>query len=161
MTVKPKSQPATLPTTPTPDPKLTSLETRISDLESRLARALADYSNLEKRYERESGSIVKFANLNLLTRLLEVRDHLGLAAAHGDQSLKLILGSFDKILVDEGVTEVKTDGDYDPTHMECQDVVPGIKNKVISVIRRGYLLGDRTLRPARVTVGSGEALKSN
>lgn len=152
----------TVTTPPAQDPQIQTLESRISILESSLARALADYSNLEKRFERDSSSIVKFANSNILEKLLEVRDHLGMAAAAGlpaqagDTSLKLILSTFDKVLVAEGVTEVKTDGLYDPIHMECQDTVAGEKDKVISVIRPGYLLHDRLLRPARVTVGNGE-----
>jgi len=128
---------------------------KIADLEGKLARALADYSNLEKRFERDSSSIIKFANSNLLGKLLEVRDHLGMAASAGDTSLKMILSSFDKILVEEGVVEVKTDGVYDPAQMECQESVAGEKDQVISVLRRGYLLHDRLLRPARVTVGDG------
>lgn len=142
--------------------ELDILKSEIINLKSSLARALADYSNLEKRFERDSSSIVKFANSNILEKLLEVRDHLGMAAAAGlpaqagDTSLKLILSTFDKVLVAEGVTEVKTTGNFDPAHMECQDTVAGEKDKVISVIRPGYLLHDRVLRPARVTVGNGE-----
>ncbi len=141
--------------------ELDILKSEIINLKSSLARALADYSNLEKRFERDSSSIVKFANSNILEKLLEVRDHLGMAAAAGDTSLKLILSTFDKVLVAEGVTEVKTTGNFDPALMECQDTVAGEKDKVISVIRPGYLLHDRVLRTARVTVGNGEIIKTN
>lgn len=137
------------------DPQLGELTTKIAHLESALARALADYANLEKRYADGSASIVQFATSSLLSKLLEVRDHLGLASVTGDPSLKLILSSFDKILVDEGVTEVKTDGAFDPHTMECQETVPGTKDQIIRVIRPGYLLNGRVLRPARVAVGNG------
>ncbi len=132
-----------------PDPQL-------DDLKAKLARALADYANLEKRFERDSSSIIKFANSNLLGRLLEVRDHLGMAAANGDTSLKMILATFDKVLTDEGVTEVKVDGMYDPATMECHETVPGEKDRVVSVQSRGYLLHGKLLRAARVTVGNGQ-----
>lgn len=136
-------------------PKLKQ-DPQIDELKGRLARALADYANLEKRFERDSGSIIKFANSNLLTKLLEVRDHLGMAAANGDTSLKMILATFDKLLMDEGVTEVKVDGMYDPATMECHETVPGEKNRVVSVQSRGYLLHGKLLRAARVTVGNGQ-----
>lgn len=166
---KPKSQdidpnqPITSkPTGQSTDPK----DQQILDLKNRLARALADYSNLEKRFERDSSSIIQFANSNLLGRLLEVRDHLGMAAANGlsagkagDTSLKMILATFDKLLTDEGVTEVKVDGMYDPATMECHETVPGEKDKVITVASRGYLLHGKLLRAARVTVGNGDASK--
>lgn len=145
---KPKIKPASSSQS---DPK----DQQILQLQDKLSRALADYQNLEKRFERDSSSIIKFANSNLLGRLLEVRDHLGMAASAGDTSLKLILSTFDKILSDEGVTEVKVDGAYDPATMECHETVPGEKDRVIAVQSRGYLLHGKVLRSARVTVGNG------
>lgn len=142
-------------------PQIDHRDAQIEELKGKLARALADYSNLEKRFERDSSSIIKFANSNLLGKLLEVRDHLGMAAANGDTSLKMILATFDKLLIDEGVTEVRVDGMYDPATMECHETVPGEKDKVITVQSRGYMLHGKLLRAARVTVGSGETTKSN
>lgn len=148
---------------PTVDPHIGELESRISLLESNLARAVADYQNLEKRFARDSAGIVKFANASILEKLLETRDHLGAAATHlQDSSLNMILSSLDKILTDEGVTAIDTSGEFDPATMQCQEIVPGPANKVISVTRLGYRLHDRLLRAARVTVGSGvKESKSN
>ena len=129
---------------------------KIQGLESSLARALADYANLERRYSDQSSAVVKFATSNLITKLLDIRDHLAMASVQlKDQSITMILGSFDKLLIDEGVVEVKTDGSYDPSSMECQEMGEGEKDKVIKVIRAGYRLHDRVLRTARVVVGSG------
>ena len=142
--------------TTTPDPKITDLESRISHLESSLARALADYANLERRFAQQSSAVVKFARADLLTKLLDIRDHLAMASVQlKDQSITMILNSFDKLLVEEGVVEVKTDGMYDPASMECQEMGEGEKDKVIKVIRPGYRLHDRVLRAARVVVGAG------
>lgn len=138
--------------------KIVKIDPKIAELEAKLARALADYSNLEKRYADGSASIVRFATSSLLGKLLEVRDHLGLASVTGDPSLKLILSSFDKILVEEGVTEVKTNGAFDPHTMECQETVPGPQDQIVKVTRPGYMLHDRVLRPARVVVGSGQLI---
>lgn len=140
------------------DPK----DEEIKQLKERLARAMADYQNLENRFNRDSSSVVKFATASLLTKLLDIRDHLYSASIHfQDKSLQMILTLFDKILAEEGVESVKTDGTYDPASMECAEVVDGDKDKVISVVRQGYKLSDRVLRSARVTVGSGIEVKEN
>lgn len=141
-----------------PDPKILTLETKVQTLESSLARALADYANLERRFGEQSSAVVKFAKADLITKLLDIRDHLGMASAQlKDQSLSMILASFDKLLVDEGVVEVKTSGAYDPASMECQELGEGDKDQVIRVVRPGYRLHDRVLRTARVVVGSGKS----
>lgn len=128
----------------------------VSDLESRLARALADYANLERRFKEQSSAVVKFAKADLLEKLLDIRDHLAMACTQiQDQSLTMILGSLDKLLLEEGVTQVKTDGPYDPRSMECQELAAGAKDTVVKVVRPGYLLHNRVLRTARVVVGVG------
>lgn len=128
----------------------------LESLKASLSRALADYANLERRYSEQSSAVVKFAKADILTKLLDIRDHLAMASAQfKDPSITMILSSFDKLLVDEGVSEVKVDGQYDPTTMECQELGEGPKDKVVRVIRPGYLLHDRVIRTARVVVGSG------
>lgn len=129
-------------------------------LEAKLARALADYANLERRFAGESASVVKFATASLIERLLSVRDHLALAERSlKDASLKLILGSLDKILADEGLVEINAAGTFNPETMECQELVPGAKDQVIELIRPGYTLHGRVLRTARVSVGNGQINK--
>lgn len=141
---------------PAPKQSQPDLSPQTSNLKASLARALADYANLERRFADQSSAVVKFAKADLLTKLLDIRDHLAMASVQiKDQSLNMILSSFDKLLVDEGVQEVKTDGPYDPTSMECQELGEGEKDKVIKVVRPGYRLHDRVLRTARVVVGSG------
>jgi molecular chaperone GrpE len=135
---------------------ITQQVVKIQTLESSLTRALADYANLERRYSEQSGAVVKFATANLLAKLLDIRDHLAMASTQiKDQSLTMILGSLDKLLVDEGVEQVKTEGLYDPHSMECQEMGEGEKDQVVKVVRPGYRLHDRVLRTARVIVGSG------
>lgn len=132
------------------------LSSETSNLKASLARALADYANLERRFSEQSSSVVKFATANLLTKLLDLRDHLEMASGQiKDQSLNMILSSFDKLLQSEGVEVVKTEGQYDPTTMECQELSAGPKDQVVKVVRSGYRLHDRVLRTARVVVGSG------
>lgn len=147
---------------PAADTKIADLESRVASLESRLARALADYENLEKRFGRESSAVVKFANASVLEKLLTVRDHLEMAAAHlKDASLTMILAQFDKVLAEEDVKEIDATGEFDPATMECQEQTAGEANRVVRVVQKGYILHDRVLRPARVVVGSGQLTESN
>ncbi len=131
---------------------------QVKQLKEKLARALADYQNLEKRFQQESASIIKFSNRELLRKLLEFKDNLERAAqALKDQGLDLIVAQLNQLLAEEQVQEIKALGQsFDPTLMEAEEVVAGDKNKVIAVIRKGYLLHDRVLRPAKVKVGSGQ-----
>ncbi|PIR98725.1 nucleotide exchange factor GrpE [Candidatus Collierbacteria bacterium CG10_big_fil_rev_8_21_14_0_10_44_9] len=132
------------------------IDPKIAQLEASLARALADYANLERRFSEQSSVVIKFATASLITKLLDIRDNLAMASIHiKDQSITMILGALDKLLVEEGVVEVKTDGLYDPSTMECQEMGKGKKNQVVKIIRPGYRLHDRVLRPARVVVGAG------
>lgn len=141
---------------PAPKQNQPDLSPEISNLKASLARALADYANLERRFSEQSTSVVKFATANLLTKLLDLRDHLEMASVQiKDQSLNMILSSFDKLLESEGVEVVKTEGQYDPRTMECQELGAGPKDQVIKVVRTGYRLHDRVLRTARVVVGNG------
>jgi len=136
------------------------LESKIQNLESQLARALADYSNQQKRFERDSASIVQFANSNLLGQLVEFRDHLERSAsAISDQGLTMLVKQLDKILQDEGIKEVDTTDEFDPQYMECGELVEGDKDKIITVTRKGYLLHGRVLRPASVQLGAGTVSK--
>lgn len=132
-------------------------EEELKALRDRLARALADYSNLEKRFAKDSTSVIHFANASLVIKLLDIRDHLEATAKHfTDPGVKMILDSLDKILAEEGVQAVETAGVFDPATMECSETVEGEQDEVISVQRAGYRLHDRILRPARVTVGNSQ-----
>lgn len=135
-------------------------DTKTNNLENQLKRALADYQNLEKRFEKESQGIVKFANSVLLVRILELKDNLERAVLTiKDEGLDLVLEEFEKILKDEMVAEIDAKGqEFDPNTMEAEEIVPGKKNTVQEVIIKGYTIHDRILRPATVKVGSGQTL---
>lgn len=133
----------------------------LKNLEDKLARALADYQNLEKRFERDSSSIIQFGQASLLGKLIDFRDHLELAVnSGGDNNLSLLLEELDKLLKGEGVQQVDTTAAFDPTLMECTELVVGAKDQIVTVSRPGFTLRNRLLRPARVQVGSG-ITKSN
>lgn len=131
------------------------LQSQVEELENRWKRALADYQNLEKRYEREKHDFIQFANSALILKLLGVLNHLEKAARNlKDKGLDLVVGEFRRILTDEGVEEIKCLGErFDPQLMEAVEVVQGGEDdKVAGVINKGYFLKGKLLLPARVKV---------
>lgn len=128
------------------------------DYQALYLRALADYQNLEKRFQNERKDVIKFANETLIDKILTVLDDLNRAQEHlKDQGLQMVIDQFNQVLLSENVTPIKTkDEDFNPETMDCVEVVPGPKNKVVITLHPGYLYHDKVLRPARVQVGSGE-----
>ncbi len=134
------------------------VENRVEELENQVKRTLADYRNLENRVQSERGEWILKANKQLLLNILPVLDTLIQASKHSkDQSLALSLQQFLGILEKEGVKKIETEGkDFDPTSMEGIGTVEGEEGKVIQETRSGYILYDKVLRPAQVTVGKKE-----
>ncbi len=138
--------------------KTGKLEQKISELEDKWKRAIADYHNLEKRVTTQQTDFVKFANAALIGRLLNIIDDLKRAASHlNDQGLTLIINQLNDLLKTEGVTEIDAqDKPFDAHTMEAIDTVDGPQNQVVEVTTAGYTLDDKVLRPAKVKVGKGE-----
>lgn len=137
-------------------------EKKIVDLEDKWKRALADYANLEKRIDKEKENFIKFYNAQLLGKLLVIVDDLERCEKHlQDQGLTITLNKLKEVLKNEGLEEIKAQGEeFDPQTMEAMEIVKGSKNKIIEVVDKGYRLGDKVLRIAKVKVG-GVSLKTN
>ena len=135
-----------------------ALEEKVAEAEAKYKRALADYQNLEKWMKDQRSEWIKSANKDLLLRLLPILDTLMLAQLHStDKTLQVTVGHFFDILKSEGVTKIETIGkEFDPHQMEAINTAAGEENKVITELRFGFLLNDKVLRPAQVTVGNGE-----
>ncbi len=134
---------------------LEKLEQEKEEFKSKYMRAIADYQNLEKRSREERVEWIKSAGKNILLKMLPVLDTLMLASKHSqDQNLLVSIAQFLDALKDEGVTKIETKGKkFDPVLMEAIQVVEGEEGKVIEEIRAGFMLHDKLLRPAEVTVG--------
>lgn len=133
------------------------ISAKITSLENDYKRALADYQNLQKRHDTDRLAFTKYASSDLLEKLLPTLDDLSRAQEHlNDPGLKIVIDQLDKTLTNEGLTKINTtDTLFDPLLMDCIEVVPGIKDQVVTTLSPGYLYHDRVLRPARVTVGDG------
>ena len=131
----------------------------------RFLRERADLENFKKRMQREKADALRFACEPLIRELLPVVDNLERAAEHGTgngesilEGVKLVLKSFVDVLDRYGVTRIDAVGEpFDPSRHQAMAQVESAAhepNRVVEQHHRGYLLHDRLLRPALVTVSS-------
>jgi molecular chaperone GrpE len=149
------------------------LEERLAEVERErdeylndLKRVAADFENYRKRVARDQEGLVARAHERLVKELLPVLDDLErsleAAAQHEEAKLeegvRLVHRELVEALAREGLVEVETDGQFDPHVHEALLSQPSEQEdgSVIEVLQKGYRLGDRVLRPARVVVSQGE-----
>ncbi|PIR42184.1 nucleotide exchange factor GrpE [candidate division WWE3 bacterium CG_4_9_14_0_2_um_filter_35_11] len=135
------------------------LKLKVLDLENSYKRALADYTNLSKRYDEDKIKIISFANEILITKMLGVLDDLEESQKHvKSDGIDMVIQKFKKVLTEAGITELNPINEiFDPISHEALDLVNGEKDKIIIVNRKGYLLSDKVIRPALVSVGNGNS----
>jgi molecular chaperone GrpE len=157
---------------PGPDPeveeRLAVAEAKAQEHLDDLKRLAAEFENYKKRTAREQASLSTRATEHLVKELLPIVDDLerALEAAEEHEEVKLEEGvrlvhrQLASALEREGLAEIETDGKFDPHVHEALLSQPSEaeEGSVIEVLQKGYRLGDRVLRPARVVVaGSKEA----
>lgn len=130
----------------------------VEQLKRQLARALADYDNLSKRVKREQEGFVKFANANIITKLLPIYDMLISAQDHlSDSGLAITIEEFKNVLKEEGVQEIKAEAgdEFDEELFEAVEVIEDNKKSgtVAKVLLPGWRFTDGpVIRTARVKV---------
>jgi molecular chaperone GrpE len=146
------------------------LESRLTDAEAKrdeylsdLQRLAADFDNYRKRVARDQEQLVARAHEGLVKELLPVLDDLeralGAAEVHDEatvvEGVRLVQRALADQLAREGLEEIAADGAFDPHVHEALLSQPGEgaePGTVLQVVQKGYRLGDRVLRPARVVV---------
>src|SRR6185437_9305268 len=131
------------------------------EVDDRLLRLAADFENYKKRATRERLEYVTLANERLVKDLLPILDDLEraleAAAEHEEAKLedgvRLVHRSLAQLLEREGLKQIDTEGAFDPHVHEALLAQPSEEHEsgdVLDVIQKGYKLGDRVIRPARV-----------
>ncbi|HEY6961814.1 MAG TPA: nucleotide exchange factor GrpE [Gaiellaceae bacterium] len=125
-----------------------------------LQRLKAEFDNYRKRVARDQQELVARAAERLVKELLPVLDDLERAMNHEgdiDEGVRLIHRQLAESLTKEGLTEIPTEGKFDPHTQEALLSQPSDEEEgtVIQVLQKGYMLGAHVLRPARVVVSSG------
>ncbi|MDP6546758.1 MAG: nucleotide exchange factor GrpE [Phycisphaerae bacterium] len=151
-----------------PDNPVEALQADRDDLFARLQRTAADYSNYQKRVQREMAEARNFANTDLITKLLSVLDDmeraLEAAADNHEQDNPLLAGMqlvHDKaleVLGGFGVEIIEALGQpFDPEAHSAMLQQPSDEHPpqtVVQELQRGYRLKGRTIRPAAVVVST-------
>lgn len=150
---------------PAVNKELQKLKEEMESWKEKYLRLAAEFDNFKKRKERESGEFLNLATAGLIKKILPIADDLerSLESARNDQDfdalvqgLELVQKTLVKVLEDEGVTTIPAVGEefnpefHDALMIMEKDDIPS--NTVIDEHEKGYMLGDRVLRPAKVIV---------
>ena len=150
---------------------MTSMETKIAELESELAEArdrrlrlAADFDNFKKRTRQEQLETIQHASADLIARLLPALDDLHKALDHKPKGvddawvkgLELSVRKLDEALSAHGLEPIESVGArFDPKLHEAigsEESVEHPEDTITSELRRGYRIRDRVARPALVKV---------
>jgi len=128
-------------------------------------RAQADFVNYKRRVEQERSEFNSYANTNLILGILPVLDDLERAlavmpskVAHSEwgEGIKLVEHKFKTILQGQGVIPMISVGEtFDPNIHEALRQDSGEEGIILEEFQRGYMMGERVIRPAKVVVGNG------
>ena len=129
-------------------------------------RAQADFINFKRRTEQERLEFNRFANAELAREILSALDDLEraieavppkLAKNEWVDGIRLVERKFNSSLDGQGITPMESLGEsFDPNYHEALRQAAGEEGIITEVFQKGYMIGDRVLRPARVVVGNGE-----
>ena len=163
--------PEAKPAQPGPEEQLAAAKAEAAAHYDRYMRAMADHDNFRKRSTREKDELRQYAAGRVLEDLLPVLDNLALglnASTPPTAELKTLTGGVEMVLTQlktalnsHGLTEINPVGQpFDAHQHEAISQQPSAdipEGSVITVVRIGYSLNGRLLRPASVVVSSGPA----
>ncbi len=159
-----------------------ALRAEIADLKERLLRALAETENTRRRGERERHEASQYAMTRFARDILHVSDNLRRGLSHlspemqaeATPAVKAVLEGVEatereltSTLERHGVRAIEAEGaKFDPNLHQAIAEVPAdgkAAGSVVNVVQTGYVIADRLLRPAMVTVAraAGESDKAN
>lgn len=144
--------------------ELEKLQKELSDAKDQNLRLYAEFENFRKRTAKERIELFSSANQELMTALLPILDDFTRAVKANEddkatEGMKLIQAKFENTLKNKGLKAMDetTGQSFDPDQMEAVTQIPApnkkLKGKVVDEIERGYLLGSKILRYAKVVVG--------
>jgi molecular chaperone GrpE len=149
----------------TPEPSVADLQAKLSDMSDAYMRAKAESENVRRRAEEEISKARKFAVESFADSLLPVKDSLeaamALPSATNEQLIEGVQATARQLaaaLERNKVLEINPSAGtrFDPHQHQAISVVPSEQEAktVVSVLQKGYLIADRVLRPALVTVSA-------
>jgi len=151
--------------------QIKAAETEAKDHYDKLLRMMAELDNYKKRSEREKQEVVKYSNEQLVTDLLPVLDDLDRVLEHVPEGaskelvdfvegVQLVSKHFSGTLEKYGLREIQAAGEkFNPEYHEAVAHLPSPDvgaDHVMEVHRKGYLLNERVIRAAMVSVSKGD-----
>jgi molecular chaperone GrpE len=143
---------------------LAAAEAKAQEHLTDLKRLAAEFENYKKRAAREQAALSARATERLVKELLPIVDDLERALEAAEQheeakleeGVRLVHRQLASVLEREGLAEIEADGKFDPHVHEALLSQPSEaeEGSVIEVLQKGYRLGDRVVRPARVVVAA-------
>jgi molecular chaperone GrpE len=140
------------------DSDLADAEAKVAGLTDDLKRLQAEYVNYKRRVDRDRELVLENARFAVLSAFLPVLDDLDRAREHGELEggFKAVADSLERIVAGLGLVKYGAPGDeFDPNlhealmHSHSPDVTT---TTCQTIVHAGYRIGDRVVRPARVTV---------
>jgi molecular chaperone GrpE len=154
---------------------LEALRAEIESLKDQRLRAMAESENIRRRVEKEKAEISQYAVTKFARDMLGIADNFARALAAcppalreaADPQIKAVLDGVEATdrqllatLERYDVKQIGTDGKFDPNLHQAIAEVPGAGKPpgvIVDVVQTGFMIGDRLLRPAMVTVARQEA----
>ncbi len=147
--------------------QLSEANEKISNLEDKYLRQVAEFDNYRKRTLKEKAELIKNGSERAIESILPVLDDFERAIANmtKDESasevltgVELIYNKFVTILKQNGLQKIDTEGkDFDTDFHEAIAMVPtpdeSLKGKILDCVQTGYMLNDKVIRHAKVAVG--------
>ena len=145
---------------PADDPRVVELTAEVAERTADLQRVSAEYANYRRRVDRDREVVLVNARAQFVGELLTILDDVERAGTHGDLTgpFKSVADKLVSVVQKLGLEPFGVEGEpFDPSvheavQHESADVTGPTVTVLASVLRRGYRIGDRVLRPAMVGV---------
>lgn len=145
-------------------PEKNKIKQELAEMTEIAKRAMADLQNLRRRQEEERNTLITMAGAGLISEILPILDNLERARQHVPeaakdwaQGIEMCVNQLNKIFENNGLQVIETVGQpFNPDLHEALIQGPGDKDIIIEELEKGYMLGKKVLRHAKVKVGNGE-----
>jgi len=146
--------------------EIDSLKQKLKESEDKYLRTRAEFENIKRRLEKEKYSAIDYASEKFAKDLIPILDTLEMAIKSAEttpdlekliEGVELTFKKFVDTMDKHGVTEVDTDGPFNPNvheavmKVDSDDVESG---EIVQVLQKGYKLKDRILRATMVSVAN-------
>ncbi len=144
--------------------KSEKLEQELEEMTELAKRTMADMQNQKRRFDEEKKVLITIGNIDLIRSLLPIVDNLNRAKEHAPentdpkwlQGIEISINQLNTTLTNFGLKEISTKEEkFNPDLHEAVLQGEGEKDLILEELEKGYILGERVIRHAKVKVGTG------